>query len=311
MSQKKSLSQKIKFSFERMVQIQLTKISPVLNTRWVYWRKMGKMINLDNPQTFSEKVNWLKLFVYHNDPLVIQCSDKFAIREYVKACRCPELLNELYGVYDHPKDIDWEKLPEKFVVKWNFGSGFNLFCTNKKTFDIKSATQKLTKWKSKNPHLYLSVIHYKHIKRKIIVEKYIEGSNSEIPEDYKLYCFNGVAKYIMVCNTRESGRTQFYFFNRDWEFCPVYRDSMYGNENFFMDKPQGIDKAIFYAENLAKPFPFVRIDFYLSDGKPILGEMTFAPSGGFDVSKAIEDPILAKERELLFGKMLDISSYKK
>ncbi len=150
-----------------------------------------------------------------------------------------------------------------------------------------------------------------HIKRKIVIEKYIEGLNSEIPEDYKLYCFNGVAKYIMVCNTRESGRTQFYFFNRDWEFCPVYRDSMYGNENFFMDKPQGIDKAIFYAENLAKPFPFVRIDFYLSDGKPILGEMTFAPSGGFDVSKAIEDPILAKERELLFGKMLDISSYKK
>ena len=143
MFQKKSLSQKVNFALERMIQIHLTKISPVWNTRYLYWRKMRKMINLDNPQTFSEKINWLKLFVYHNNPLVIQCSDKFAIREYVKSCGCPQLLNELYGVYNKPEDIEWEKFPGKFVVKWNFGSGFNLFCTKKETFDIKTATTML------------------------------------------------------------------------------------------------------------------------------------------------------------------------
>jgi hypothetical protein len=310
MQPKKTISQKIKFAIERAIQIQLTRISPVWNTKWMYWRKMGRRINLENPQTFSEKINWLKLFVYHNDPLVIQCSDKFAVRDYVESCGYPELLNELYGVYNKPQEIEWEKLPDKFAVKWNFGNGLNLFCKSTKTFNTNAATQKLRKWGKTKPHFYLAVMHYKYIHRKIIVEKFIDGLNSDYPDDFKIYCFNGSPAYIMVCSTRDSGRTQFYFLDNQWNFCSLYKDKVHGLGKFSMNKPEGVDLAIFYAEKLCKPFPFVRIDFYIVNGQPVLGEMTFTPSGGFDVNLKHEDADMAFKRESLFGKLLDISMYK-
>lgn len=153
-------------------------------------------------------------------------------------------------------------------------------------------------------------MHYKYIQRKLIVEKYIDGLNDDYPDDFKIYCFNGVPTYIMVCNTRDSGHTQFYFFDRQWNFCPLYKDAVHGINNFSMNKPKGLDKVFFYAEQLCKPFPYVRIDFYLINGQPVFGEMTFVPSGGFDVNTGKEDVSQENERESLFGKLLDLSMYK-
>jgi hypothetical protein len=275
MEKKKTLSQKINFKLERTIQSLLTLISPVLSTQYTFRRKMKRPLNLKNPVTFSEKINWLKLFAYKDDPHVIQCSDKYAVREYIESVGCSEILNELYGVYEKAGDIDWEILPEKFVVKWNFGSGYNLFCFDKDKFDTKTAVRKLNKWGKRRPHLYFSVMHYKYIQHRIVIEKFIEGNAGALPEDYKVYCFNGKPEYVMFCEGRERGRPRFYFFTRDWKLARINRDSKSAPKDFTINKPQGIDEIFNYAEKLSKPFPFVRVDFYLSDGKPVFGELDF------------------------------------
>jgi hypothetical protein len=303
MEKKKTLSQKVNFKLDRTIQSLLTIISPVLSTRYTFRRKLKKPLNLKTPVTFSEKINWLKLFAYSKDPLVIQCSDKYAVREYIESVGCPEILNEHYGVYENANEINWDILPQKFVVKWNFGSGYNLFCSDKNSFDIKAAIKILNKWGKRKPHLYFSVMHYKYIKRKIIVEKFIEGKHSELPEDYKIYCFNGEPLYVMICEEREKGKPRFYFFNTKWELARINKSSINIPDNFVLKKPFGMEDAFKYAELLSKPFPFVRVDFYLSDGNPILGELTFVPAGGFDSN-------YFPETELLFGNMLDISGLK-
>ncbi len=303
MDKKRTLSQKINLRLERTIQSILTLISPVLSTKYTFRRTLKKSINLKNPVTFSEKINWLKLFAYSNDPLVIQCSDKYAVREYIESVGCPEILNELYGVYENANDINWDLLPQKFVVKWNFGSGYNLFCSDRNKFDTKAAVKNLNKWGKRKPHLYFSVMHYKYIQRKIVIEKFIDGKNGALPEDYKVYCFNGKPQYVMLCEGRDKGRPRFYFFTRNWELARINKDSKSAPENFTINKPEGIDQVFDYAELLSKPFPFVRADFYLYMGKAVFGELTFVPAGGFD-------PKRLPETNKLFGNMLDISDFK-
>ena len=109
----------------------LTRISPRLNSRVVYYSKFHKPLRLKNPQTLDEKIQWLKLNTYYKNPLVTQCADKYAVREYVKSCGCEEILNELYGVYDSVDEIPWNDLPDKFVLKWKFGCGENLIVFDK------------------------------------------------------------------------------------------------------------------------------------------------------------------------------------
>ena len=116
----------------------LTVISPRLNTEIVYFFKFKKRINLNEPRTLDEKIQWLKLNAYNKNPLVTQCADKYAVRDYVKSCGCSEILNDLYGVYDSVDEIKWDELPEKFVIKWNFGCGQNLICFDKSKLNLKS-----------------------------------------------------------------------------------------------------------------------------------------------------------------------------
>lgn len=143
-------------------------------------------------------------------------------------------------------------------------------------------------------------MHYKYIHRKIVIEKFIEGNAGSLPEDYKVYCFNGKPEYVMFCEGRELGRPRFYFFTRDWELARINKDSKNAPKNFSLKRPQGIDEIFDYAEKLSKPFPFVRVDFYLNNGKPVFGELTFVPAGGFD-SKRLP------ETNKLFGDLLDIT----
>jgi hypothetical protein len=264
----------------------LTLISPKLNTKFLYWKRFGKKLDFNNPQTSNEKVLWLKFNTYYKNPLVIQCADKYAVREYVEKCGCGEILNDLYGVYDNVKDIDFDKFPNKFVMKLNYGCGMNLICQDKSKLNISKTKRMLAKWMRSLQHLRLSEMHYSYIPKKIICEKFLDTHNNAAPDDYKIYCCNGKPYYVMVCIGRDKGRPKFYYFDCEGNLQrEMTRDGLQAPEDFHYDIPAGWNEMIRYAEILSAPFPFVRSDFYLVDGKVVFGELTFTPAAGLDTGK--------------------------
>ena len=160
----------------------LTIISPKLATKVIYRRRIHKPLDLDNPQTLDEKIQWLKLNTYYKNPLVTQCADKYAVREYVKDCDCGEILNELIGVYDKVEEIPWDTLPKQFVIKWNFGCGENLIVFDKDKLDIQKAIKQLKKWYRTRNTFYLTYceLQYKGIPPKLICEKLIETEDGTL-----------------------------------------------------------------------------------------------------------------------------------
>lgn len=281
----------------------LTRISPQLNTRVVYLMKFKRPIDLKNPKTLDEKIQWLKFNTYYKNPLVTQCADKYAVREYVEKCGCGEILNELYGVYNYVDEIPWDTLPKQFVIKWNFGCGQNLIVFDKAKLDIEDAKRKLNDWYKLRDTFYLtySEMQYRGIPPKLICEKLIETESGDVPVDYKVYCFNGVPDCVMTCSKRgqmEHG-AEYYFFDQDWNLKRYNQRGKDAPADFSLPKPEGIEKVFDYAAKLSKPFPFVRSDFYLEKGKVIFGELTFTPAGGFEVSRL-------PETQLYFGDLVKL-----
>lgn len=282
----------------------LTLLSPELNTRIVYRAKFGRRIDLKNPRTLDEKIQWLKLNTYLDDPLVKQCADKYAVRSYVEACGCGEILNELYGVYEQVEQIPWAELPERFVLKWNFGCGQNLICFDKSKLDIAEAKRKMKRWYGLHSTFYLpySEMQYKGIPPKILCEKLIETDDGDLPVDYKLYCFNGKADCVLVCTDRGSGHAAYYFFDRNWNLKRYNKRGKEAPADFTLPRPEQLDRLFYFADRLSRPFPFVRADFYLERGKVTFGELTFTPCGGFDVNRL-------PETQLLFGGMVRLDTF--
>lgn len=294
-------------ALSRVFKETLTRISPFLNTRVIYFFKFRKLISLRHPRTLDEKIQYLKLHDYLGNPLVTSCADKYAVREYVQKCGCGEILNELYGVYDNVDDIPWEQLPSQFVIKWNFGCGQNLICFDKSSLDIEKARRDLKEWYKLHDTFYLeySEMQYKGIPPKLVCEKLIETSDGGLPVDYKFYCFGGKAECVLVCSGRdEHGHgARYYFFDRNWKLRPYNKAGKEAPDGFTLPKPEGIERLFDYAEQLSRPFPFVRADFYLENGKATFGELTFTPCGGFDVARLWET-------QLLFGDMVRLDASK-
>lgn len=278
----------------------LSYISPEMNTRALFRRKFGREAELTNPQTLNEKLLKLKLTRYGTDALVRRCADKYAVREYVESAGCGEILNDLLAVYDRPEDIDWDSLPSEFVIKWNFGCGYNLVCPDKAALDLPSAVKKLKQWGREDFWAYYSELQYRHVPKKLIVERYLKPQSGALPEDYKFYCFHGKAHCVMLCEGRERGWPKFYFFDRDWNLLRINRDSCAAPEGFSLPRPAGIDDAFAYADKLSAPFPFVRTDLYLVDGRVYFGELTFTPAAALDNNRL-------PETDLMFGSMLHIN----
>lgn len=241
---------------------------------------MGKKLNLNDPQTFNEKLQWLK--IYNRNPLYITLVDKYEVREYIKKNLGEEYLIPLLGVYDKVEDINFEKLPNKFVIKCNHDSGGVIVCKDKNNFNFESAKRKITKSLKRNYYYSGREWPYKNVKPKIIIEQYIEDKNGFLP-DYKFYCFNGKCDYVMVCTERETGNPKFYYFNEEWNLAKeMSNDGMKTKESFKCPKPKNINNMFSIARNLSKKFPFIRVDLYNIDGKIYFGEFTFFPSSGFD-----------------------------
>ncbi|MBR1595536.1 MAG: hypothetical protein IJ665_02430 [Phocaeicola sp.] len=281
----------------------LTRISPRLNTEVVYFFKFNKRINLKHPRTLDEKIQWLKLNSYLGNPLITQCADKYAVRKYIEQCGCGEILNDLYGVYDNVESIPWDSLPNSFVIKWNFGCGQNLIVHDKSKLNIKEAKKKLQDWYKLHDTFYLpySEMQYKNIPPKLVCEKLIETEDGELPVDYKLYCFNGKPDCVLVCSKRGKmgNGAEFYFFDKDWNLKRYNKRGMEAPKGFSLPQPDNYKTLFEYATILAKPFPFVRADFYLEKGKVTFGELTFTPCGGFDVNRLAST-------QIQFGNMVNL-----
>ena len=146
---------------EQDILMQLTRISPELNSKILYFGMLKRKLNLKEPKTFNEKLMWLKLNTYKDNELVSQCADKYRVRDYVKKCGCEEILNDLIGVYDNANDIDFEKLPNRFVLKCNHAAGYNVICKDKSNLDIDKTRKKLNKWLKRDYWAMYSELQYK------------------------------------------------------------------------------------------------------------------------------------------------------
>lgn len=274
---------RLKLTLAKYFKCTLTLISPKLNGIIVYFFKFGHLPNLKNPQKFNEKLLKLKLENYDHNAQVKKCADKYAVREYVESKGFGYLLNELIDVYDCVDDINWNSLPNKFVMKWNFGSGYNIICYDKSKLNEYEIKKKLKLWEREKYYLEYAEMQYKDVDKKIIIEKLLESENGDFPADYKVYCFHGKAKAILYISDRGTLNTKGVFFTTGWNYLGV-ADKKYKEPKYIPERPKSLDTMIAAAESLSKDFPFVRVDFYYCNGKVIFGEMTFTPAGCHDVS---------------------------
>lgn len=260
----------------------ISNFSPTLTSKIYYYTKLKKKLDLKNPKTFNEKLMYLKLNEYETNELVVKCADKYRVREYVKEMGCEEILNELIAVYDRVQDIDFDKLPGSFVLKFNNSAGYNVICKDKNELNIKETVKKMKKWEKAPYWKYVAELQYKRIEQKIICEKFMDSGSEDSLDDYKFFCFNGKPEFCMVCVGRNHGKPKYYFMDKNWNLMRINPDGLKAPDDFFLEKPKCIDEMYKYAEKLSKPFKFVRADFYDYLGKTVFGELTFTPAGCID-----------------------------
>lgn len=269
---------------------------------WRYYNIFNKKIDFKNPKTFNEKLQWLKL--YDHNPQYTQLVDKFEVREYIKKKIGEKYLIPIYGVWEKFEDIDFNSLPNQFVLKCTHDSGSVVICRDKATLNIKNIKLKINKALKKNFYYSSREWPYKNIKPRIISEKFVTDSElSKELTDYKFYCFNGYVDCVMICYDRAIGDTKFYFFDRDWKLKRINKRGISAPRDFSIPKPNCIDEMFYIAEKLSYDIPFVRVDLYQSNDQVYFGEMTFYPSSGFDKN-------YLPETDLYFGDLIKFDQVK-
>ena len=250
--------------------------------KWMFRLRMGKKLNLRNPQTFSEKLQWLKL--YNRRPEYTTMVDKYTVKNYVAKIIGDKYIIPTLGVWDKPEDIDWDSLPEKFVLKTTHGGGSTgvVICRDKATFDRENAIKRL-KYSLENDDIYCTLKEwpYKNVVKRIIAEKYIEPrpETNDLP-DYKFFCFNGEPKYCQVISGRGT-KMCIDFFDHEWNHQPFHEPRKYPFADVEPPKPKYYEKMWDLSNKLAQDKVFSRIDFYEVGDKVYFGEITFYPTSGF------------------------------
>ena len=241
----------------------------------LYEKAIGKRPSLDAPRTFTEKLQWLKL--NYRDPAIPLCSDKYEAKKYIERKGFGNLLIPTLAVYDDADDIDFDGLPNEFILKATHGSGWNVICRDKSKLDRRHVKKTFAAWLKQNLYIYGREWNYKEQTPRIIAEPLMDDKPLV---DYKFMCFNGVCRAMQV-NHDDGGKHYVDLYNADWELIP---DMSTGTAPVFgepIPKPERFDEMKKIAEELAKPFPFVRVDLYNIRGKIYFGEMTFFPGSGF------------------------------
>lgn len=247
----------------------------------VYRGHFGKKLNLDNPITFNEKLQWLKL--YNRKPEYTIMVDKVKAKEYVANIIGEEHIIPTLGVWDDPDDIDFDKLPDQFVLKCNHNSGIGLcICKDKSKLDIEKVKEGLRKGLKEDFYLMGREWPYKNVPRKILAEKYMVDESGSDLKDYKMMCFNGKVMCTYVCMNRfEEGGLKINFYDRNWKRLPFERSQKPASIND-VNIPTGYSKMLELAEHLSKNIPFLRTDFYEIGGELFFGEITFYPASGLE-----------------------------
>jgi len=242
-----------------------------------YWCKMGKKLDLKNPMTYNEKLQWLKL--NDRNPDYIKLVDKYEVKKIIKKTIGEEYLIPLLGIWDNVDDINFDKLPNQFVLKCTHDSGGIVICRDKNKLDIKKTKKSLKKSFKHNYFWGQREWIYKNIKPRIIAEKYMVDESRRELKDYKFFCFNGEVKAMFVATDRGID-TRFDFFDLDFNHLPFMQH--YPNANKSINKPKGFEEMVELAKALSKGIPHVRVDFYDINGKVYFGEMTFFHFSGWE-----------------------------
>lgn len=252
-----------------------------------YKLRTGLELDLDHPQTYNEKIQWMKL--YYRDPLLHQCVDKYEVRNYVKqklhGDEYDDILIPCYGLYESIEDVDFDALPEEFIVKLTNGSSFNYVCYKKTEKEIRKIKTRFKKWCRQDYYTYGREWAYKGVPNRIVIEELLKPSNGNPPEDYRFFCFDGKVKAISVdidsvVNGVKQANYYRNIYDSSWNRIPGRIE--YPNKNDIEAVcPRQLDKLVKIAEILSEDFPAVRVDLYYFDEKIYFGELTFYHSSGY------------------------------
>lgn len=238
----------------------------------LYKEELGKKLNLDNPKRYNEKIQWLKLF--DRNPIYIDLVDKYEVRKYVSKVIGEDYLIPNLGVWDKFEQIEFDKLPNSFVLKCTHDSGGLCIVDEKGKMNIKQIRKKISHCLKRNYYNNLREWPYKNVRPRIIAEKYMVDESGYELKDYKFFCFNGEVKCMFIATDRNAdSETCFDFFDRNFNHLDIRNG--HPNTKKSISKPENLEEMIEIAEKLGRGFPHVRIDLYNIDGKIYFGEMTF------------------------------------
>lgn len=279
----------------------LNYLSDEMYLRIMYRQRMGKRLDLKNPKTFNEKLQWLKL--YDRKPEYTTMVDKYEVKKYVADRIGEEYIIPTLGVWDRFEDIDFDSLPDQFVLKCTHDSGGLAICRDKKAFNEKAAKAKIDKSLKRNYYYSGREWAYKNVKPRIIAEQYMEENNGAEKAkdlvDYKFYCFNGEPRFLYVSQGLENHATaRISFLTLDWRFAP-YERSDYAPFEELPEKPKNYDDMLRICKMLSKDIPFLRVDLYEINGHVYFSELTFSPCSGFM-------PFKNPEHDLEIGEMIQL-----
>ena len=262
-----------------------------------YYQFSGKWMDWRHPRTFNEKIQCLKRCDRRQE--CVMQADKCAVKDWVAEKVGPAYVVPTYGIWERAEDIDFDALPDRFVLKCNHDSGSVVLCTDKASFDRASARQKLKTALQRDFSRSGGEWVYKHIPRKVFAEQYLDARDAGGLMDYKFFCFNGVPEYLYVSSGMENHATaRVNFFYPDWSVAPFTR-SDYPSMDLLPPKPACLDEMLRLCRVLSEGHPFVRVDLYWVNGQVYFSEMTFYPNGGYI-------PFLTEEMDEAAGAYLKI-----
>ena len=249
-----------------------------------FWLETGYSLNLTNPRSFNEKIQWLKFNDKHSE--YTRMVDKHLAKQYVSSIIGEKYIIPTIGVYDNLDDVPWDILPKSFVIKTTGDSGGVVVCKDKSSFDVNKDKSKLNRLKNKNYYKYNKEYPYKNIKSKFIVEEYIIDESGYELKDYKFFCFNGDPKFVQIDFDRYNfHRRNIYDIN--WNLLDLQIKFPRGKDRIF-PKPVNYEEMVNIARRLSHGFPHVRIDLYNVNGKIYFGEITFFHGSGMEVFTPLE-----------------------
>lgn len=268
--------------------------------RKYYKLRMGKELNLENPQTFNEKLQWLKL--HDRKDIYTTMVDKYEVKKYVSNIIGEQYIIPTYGVWDRFDDIDFDSLPEQFVLKCTHDSGGLIIVRDKSKLDIKAAKKKINKCLKRNYYSHGREWPYKNVKPRIIAEKYMEDKGRIVPEDYKIYCLNGKPKYIVVFHnrfdpTKEKSET---VYDTEWKPQGISLDEHFKISDEITERPKCLNELLTISTAMCKNHSEVRCDFYVIENRIYFGEITLHTASGFQ-------PMIPREIDDILGKELVLS----